>query len=67
LNTYGYDRRGAGEQRSRGAVFFISLQILYDGQSTGFDIRIKNFLNCGTFLRLQKTEILISFQQKLLV
>jgi len=28
----------AGEQGSRGAVFFIFLQILYDGQSTGFDI-----------------------------
>jgi hypothetical protein len=30
----------AGEQGSRGAVFFIFLQILYDGQSTGFDITI---------------------------
>jgi len=28
------------EQGSRGAGFFIFLQILYDGQSTGFDINL---------------------------
>jgi hypothetical protein len=44
----------AGEQGSRGAVFFISLQILYDGQSMGFDIRIKNLPNCGTFLHCRR-------------
>jgi len=31
---------GVGDGGERGAVFFIFLQILYDGQSTGFDITL---------------------------